>query len=277
MRFKKIYIEITNTCNLSCSFCIQNKRIPRQLSLEEFSRILTQIKPYTSYVYLHVLGEPLSHPLLEEFLSLCEAKGMQVNMTTNGTLLHAKEGMLLSSRLRQINVSLHSFPDHRQKEYLTQAVSVCRQLAAKKTYVSYRLWCMKDGEVNEETRAMVKELENLYGITIPQVKKGTIRLSDYTFLHFEEVFTWPALSHAIVGEKGTCLGMKQMCAILSDGSVVPCCLDSAGDMKLGNIFETSFQEIIEGERAKRILEGFSTHHVEEELCQKCSYRLRFTR
>lgn len=277
MRFKKIYIEITNTCNLSCSFCIQNQRKPRQMSVDEFSNILAQIKPYTSHIYLHVLGEPLSHPYLKEMLKLCETMDIQVNMTTNGTLLEKKEEVLLSSRLRQINVSLHSFSAHHQQDYLKQVVSVCNKLAERKTYVSYRLWCMRNGDIDEETKVILAELEMLYGMKITQVEKGTIRLKDYTFLHFEEVFTWPDLSNAMVGEQGTCLGMKQMCAILSDGTVVPCCLDSKGSINLGNIFETPFQDIIEGERAQKILNGFQKHRVVEELCQKCSYRQRFTR
>lgn len=247
------------------------------MSLEEFSHILTQIKPYTSHIYLHVLGEPLSHPLLKKMLLLCETMDIQVNMTTNGTLLKQKEEVLLSSRLRQINVSLHSFPAHHQQAYLEQVVSVCRKLAARKTYVSYRLWCMRNGKVDEETKAILIKLEKLYGIKLTQVEKGTVRLGDYTFLHFEEVFTWPDLSNAFLGEEGTCLGMKQMCAILSDGTVVPCCLDSKGTMNLGNILTTPFQEIIEGKRAQAILDGFQKQKAREALCQKCSYRLRFKR
>ena len=110
MQFKRIYVEITNTCNLSCSFCIQNQRKPRRMSVAQFSHVIREIKPYTGHVYLHVLGEPLSHPDLKTFLQICDEQGMQVNLTTNGTLLKACRDVLINSRLRQVNVSLHSFP-----------------------------------------------------------------------------------------------------------------------------------------------------------------------
>ena len=59
MRFKRIYIEITNQCNLKCSFCIQNQRKSKYLSINDFSYILDELRPFTDYIYLHVLGEPL--------------------------------------------------------------------------------------------------------------------------------------------------------------------------------------------------------------------------
>ncbi|WP_416325043.1 radical SAM/SPASM domain-containing protein [[Eubacterium] hominis] len=275
MRFKKIYIEITNTCNLSCSFCVQNQRPPRRMSVDELRHILKQIKPFTNYVYLHVLGEPLSHPDLETILDLCEEYGMNVNMTSNGTLFKQKEDVLLRGKIRQLNVSLHSFPQHYQQAYLEHVISICDKLAEKHTYISYRLWSMRQGELDHETMQIVDYLKQAYHCDIPVIEKGAIRLKEHTYLHFEEVFAWPDLSSFHVSTKGSCLGMKQMCAILSDGTITPCCLDSKGDIALGNIFEESFSSIIEKERAQAIKTGFQNKVVVEELCQKCSYRTRF--
>ena len=133
MQFKRIYVEITNTCNLSCSFCIQNQRKPRRMSVAQFSHVIREIKPYTGHVYLHVLGEPLSHPDLKTFLQICDEQGMQVNLTTNGTLLKACRDVLINSRLRQVNVSLHSFPEHEQPQYL-KAQGCCSDLPGIITY-----------------------------------------------------------------------------------------------------------------------------------------------
>ena len=71
-KFKKIYVEITNICNLNCSFCSKDKREKRELSLNEFEIILNKINDYTDYLYLHVKGEPLLHSNLEGILNLCE-------------------------------------------------------------------------------------------------------------------------------------------------------------------------------------------------------------
>ena len=104
-----------------------------------------------------------------------------------------------------------------------------------------------------------------------------IPLAEHISLHFEEVFSWPSLAQPFVNDKGRCLGMKDMCAVLSNGDVVPCCLDSKGECVLGNLFESDMEEILSSPRAKAIVDGFQRFHIEEELCRHCSYRLRFYR
>lgn len=280
MRFKRIYIEITNTCNLSCDFCIQNKRKSRMMSIEEFSHIIAEIRPYCKYVYLHVLGEPLSHPYLKEFLAICEQAQMEVILTTNGTLLQEKANILLASSIRQLNISLHSFPHHEQPNYLQQIVEVVQQLAKQQVHMNYRLWSLSDGHLSEDTKKILDEVLAIYGKSLEEDKikrLSRIDLTEYIHLHFEEVFTWPSLAHAYVSDVGRCLGMKTMCGILSDGSVVPCCLDSKGDSILGNVFETPFSKIITSFKAQRMVQAFSQNKVEEQLCQHCSYRLRFSK
>ena len=56
---KKAYVEITNRCNLACSFCPKTKREPRTMSAQEFGLVLSRLEGYVQYVYLHVMGEPL--------------------------------------------------------------------------------------------------------------------------------------------------------------------------------------------------------------------------
>ncbi|MCR0265579.1 radical SAM protein [[Clostridium] innocuum] len=279
MRLKRIYIEITNTCNLSCSFCIQNQRAPRRMNVQEFRHVIQEIRPFTKYVYLHVLGEPLSHPNLKEFLNICEEFDLYVNLTTNGTLLKQARDVLINSRLRQVNVSLHSFPEHEQPQYLEHVFAVCEELAQKGVHISYRLWSVQNGRLSKESAYLLQVLTRRYQIAHPQEFERRMRmdLQEYLHLHLESVFTWPSLAHPYVSDTGRCLGMKQMCAILSDGTVVPCCLDSDGTAALGNIFTQPFSSILHGERAMRIQKGFDSHKVVEELCQHCSYRLRFSK
>ena len=110
MRFKKIYLEISNVCNLDCSFCHKTKRSPRIMKRDELELILRKIRPYTEYLYFHLMGEPLCHPDLEHFLSLAEKYAFKVIITTNGVLLNEKKDILFSSpALHKINVPLHAF------------------------------------------------------------------------------------------------------------------------------------------------------------------------
>ena len=93
-RFNKIYVEIGNVCNLSCSFCPTLKREKRQMTPNEFGVICEKIRPYTDYIYLHLMGEPLLHNELDELLSIAKAQGFKVCITTNGTLLDKRVDLL---------------------------------------------------------------------------------------------------------------------------------------------------------------------------------------
>lgn len=270
MRFKKIYIEITNTCNLSCSFCIKNSRKSQFITCEQFEYVLNQIKPYTKYIYLHILGEPLLHPQLSQLLEIAYKNEIYVNITTNATLLPKNLPILLSSpAVRQINLSIHSFPECPQ--YLENTIECADQLSKKGIYVSYRLWTL-DTSLPDSLQETLITLESHYNIKINHYK-DSIKLADHCFVSFDSTFTWPELTHPYIGVTGTCQGFRHMCGILVDGSVVPCCLDSKGDATLGNIYTTSFSQILDNH--KKLLEDFQNHKMTLELCQKCQYRLRF--
>lgn len=270
MRFKKIYIEITNQCNLNCSFCIKNSRPLKNISLDEFQYILTQIKPYTKYIYLHVLGEPLLHPQLEKLLQIASDNDFYVNITTNGTLLEKCLDILLKSKaLRQINVSLHSFPH--QSLYLKKVVECGDLLSQNGVYVSYRLWTISS-KLDTNSQTTIEYLEKHYNKTISEYK-DSFKLKDRCFISFDSQFEWPNMEHDFISEVGFCHGFKNMCAILVDGSVVPCCLDSKGDGVLGNIYRESFDSILK--RNEYILENLRKHILTLDICKKCSYRTRF--
>lgn len=280
MRFKRIYIEITNACNLACSFCIQNQRKLHRMSIEEFEHVVQQIRPYTDFVYLHILGEPLSHPDLQGILNICDEYQLKVNLTTNGTLLRKQELILKSCKaLRQINVSLHSFAQPGQldtDEYLNQVFETCEKLS-KRIFISYRLWNLKNGQMKESDQYILDRINEYYQLSIKvddsMVNRNTLKRN--IFLNFEEVFEWPSMDNSKISESGNCLGIRQMCGILSNGDVVPCCLDSKGDCTLGNIYKEPFAEIMKHERWKQMEQGFHDNKLKEELCMKCSYRKRF--
>ena len=99
--FKRIYIEILNYCNLNCPFCNKTTKDKKYISRDEFNHILKEIVPYTDYIYLHVQGEPLLHKDLINFLIDAKEMGLNINLTTNGTLLFNFPNIL--NYIRQIN------------------------------------------------------------------------------------------------------------------------------------------------------------------------------
>ena len=125
-RFAKVYIEISNICNLSCSFCPGTTRKPKRMNIDEFRTVLTKIKDYTDYIYFHLLGEPLCHPNFEDFLKIAEEMKFMVKIVTNGTLLSKNKDVLLNSKSHyRTYISLHSFEANDNKnsfeKYLEEA------------------------------------------------------------------------------------------------------------------------------------------------------------
>lgn len=286
--FKKVYIEITSVCNLACSFCPPTARAKGLIKVEQFNKILDEIRPHTKYIYLHVKGEPLLHPRIDQLLDAAHAKGFKVNITTNGTLIKKnREKILGKPALRQINFSLHSFDGHEGSEnrekYLGDILDFVRDSREYNTIISYRLWNLQQDHVSDvaarRNRETLEILENEYHLDYrieEKVEPGKgVKIAPHVYLNQDHEFRWPSLLEPEDEGKGFCHALRSQAAILVDGTVVPCCLDGEGVINLGNVHEKSFSDIVEGERANKIVEGFSRREAVEELCRKCGYRQKF--
>ena len=287
-RFKKIYIEITNICNLSCNFCPKTKRNLTMMEPEAFQYILKEVKPYTDYIYLHLMGEPTLHPRLEDYLKLSYEAGLTVNLTTNGTLLPKVQEILLNApALRQVNISLHSFEANKSQEtlenYLSNVTDFIQEAMNKTNMIcSIRLWNMDTKELkasNSLNGFILKFLQDTLNPEINlsevlQSKKG-IKLGHHLYLNMDEKFEWPDIHQLDENQQVFCYGLRDHIGIHVDGTVVPCCLDSEGNIPLGNVFKQPLEEIIHSKRAKALYEGFSNRCAVEELCKKCGYAKRY--
>ena len=278
MRFRKIYLEISNICNLHCSFCHGTKRATRVMTKEELSVILPKIRPYTDYLYFHLMGEPLCHPQLGDFLALAGEYGFRVIITTHGVLADKKKDVLLSSpALHKVNVSLHSFEANDLTVPFETYLEGCLDFgkAAKDTQkiVVYRLWNRggKDA-LNDEILKTI--LDSFPNAAEHSGKKHGMKLDERIFLEHGDKFDWPDLAAKDMGEEVFCYGLRDQLGILCDGTVVPCCLDSEGDIALGNIFESDLEVILASERAQAMYNGFSNRRATEELCRRCGYATR---
>jgi radical SAM protein with 4Fe4S-binding SPASM domain len=102
-----IQIEPVNDCNLRCLSCPRSKMVasPSCMPLEKFKEIVDSVRP--AYITLSGLGETLLHPEIGAMIAYARARGVFVNMTSNGTLLdESKAAMLLDSGLSELSVSL---------------------------------------------------------------------------------------------------------------------------------------------------------------------------
>ena len=287
-KFKRVYLEITSVCNLACSFCPPTERKANFIKPEDFERRLEQIKPHTNYIYLHVKGEPLLHPKLDELLDISHANGFKVNITTNGTLVHKAASKLLGKpALRQINFSLHSFDGHagsqNREQYLHNIIAFAREITKQGVIVSFRLWNLdEDNRTNQErqrNRRTLAILEQAFDLPVRIEERvepgGGMQIDERIYINQDYEFDWPSLDAPEDDGAGFCHALRTHAAVLVDGTVVPCCLDGEGVIRLGSLSEQSFSDIVEGERARRLYDGFSRRQAVEELCRKCGYRKRF--
>ena len=273
--YSKVYVEITNICNMNCSFCHGHSRAPRQMSINEFSLILEKLKEQTKYIYYHLMGEPTTHPRLPEFIKLADKYGYKSIVTTNGTLLNKCGDSLLNSGVHKMNISLHSFEngsDEDYERYVLELVSFAKKAAEKGVIVVFRLWNrgFDDGK-NEKAFKLLKE--NILGEWANNTRG--IRIRDKIHIEWGERFEWPDINAEIKGDKFSCYALKDQFGILADGTVVPCCLDSDGVINLGNIFCDDVNDILNSKKATDVVNGFKCGIASEDLCKRCGYAQRF--
>ncbi|MBR5121144.1 MAG: SPASM domain-containing protein, partial [Oscillospiraceae bacterium] len=255
--------------------CHGHKRAPKRMSREEFSLILDKLKEQTKFIYYHLMGEPLTHPQLPEFLKMANERGYKSIITTNGTLIEKCGNEILSAGVHKVNISLHSFEkgsDEDFKRYLLSLADFANKASEQGVLVVFRLWNKGlDGGKNQSAIEFLKE--NIFG-EWQENEKG-FRIRQNAYLEWGNRFEWPDADAEIKGEKFFCYGLKDQFGILADGTVVPCCLDSEGVISLGNIFEQDIEAILNSKRALAMVEGFKCFEASEELCKRCGYAQRF--
>lgn len=274
-KYSRVYVEITNICNRSCSFCPGTVREKRRMSFEEFSLIANSLVGVTDYLYFHVMGEPLTHPELPRFIEYATSLGFKCAVTTNGTLVTRRAEELIASGIYKVNLSVHSFEGGEEEGYLSYIDSLA-DFADKASNAGVltvlRLWNKGyDGGLNDRTIEILKT--RLQG----EWKWGSrgARIRHKLHLEYGDRFDWPDMEAENMGDRLFCYGLRDHFGILSDGRVIPCCLDREGEITLGNIYETPIRRILSSERAMTILHGFDNRVAVEELCQKCGYARRF--
>ena len=294
MMIDRCYIEITNTCNLDCHFCPKHQRKRRQLSEEEFDLLTDRVRGKVCFLYFHLMGEPLLHPLLPQFVTMAREKGFKTVLTSNGTLLH-RAMALLDTLPHKIQLSLHSHESNARgelSEYMDQVMRFSTQAAGKGTCMVLRLW--NQGGMDRENEEVMRLIEKYVPKPWKERPDG-FRLCDNLYLEFDRKFEWPggggkAASDESDGKQEEsdgkleaspskskqeyfCKALIKQIGVLSDGSLVPCCLDHDGDVILGNLFHQSLEEILASPRAQALVEGFRHHAATEPLCQSCESAL----
>lgn len=252
------------------------------MELGLFEKILKELKGKTKEVALHIMGDPLLNKDLKHYLDSARLFSHKVSLTTSGFYLSLHEQKLLNhDAISQLNISLNSFNENDKKMTLQNYMEQIFSLIAYKLqhnenqFINLRLWNLnKENSSQKFNEKIFEMLEQKYGITIDRnlIKKESFRVAKRVRVHFDELFSWPNLVNNPL-PNSRCYGLNRQLGILSNGIVVPCCLDHEGKIALGDANIQSLRDIITN--AKHIAKGLKDGLPTEELCKKCSYRLRF--
>lgn len=269
----RCYLEITNCCNLDCVFCPKTCRPQRQMSLAEFHALTDKLTEKIKFLYFHLMGEPLLHPLLPQFIQTARQKGFIPVLTTNGTLLSQKKE-LLDALPHKIQISLHAHEGNDRKNadaYINKVMTFAKEAAAKGCIIVLRLW--NEGGYNQMNEAILQLIAQHQPAPWTERKDGW-KLAENLFIEHDNMFSWPDSKQAAYDEPEVfCYALRNQIGVLADGTVVPCCLDHDGELALGNLFELSLEEILSSPRAQAIYRGFTNHTAVEGLCQRCGYSI----
>lgn len=275
--YSRVYIEITNVCNMNCSFCHGHSRDKRFMSEDEFNLILDRLSGQTEYIYYHLMGEPLLHPLLPVFLKTAKNKGYKSMITTNGTLLNKCGDDIINAGIHKVNISVHSFEESDNDEYLSYLGKIA-DFAEKANnagvIIVLRFW--NNGIDEAKNNFAIDYFRSRFDGDWAENSKG-LRIRNKMFIEYGDRFGWPDKNAEIQGDEVFCYGLRDHFGILCDGTVVPCCLDSDGVINLGNIFDSDIDSILSSERAAAMKSAFDCRKASEELCRRCAYAQRFSK
>ena len=271
-KYNKAYIEITNRCNLNCSFCPKTKRSAKNMTVDEFKIAVEKISKFTKYIYFHVLGEPTLHPNLSEFVKFANSLGMKITITTNGTMIEKLADILKEEKLYKVNVSLQAVGGNSGidlEKYMLDVINFAKYASEIGTLVVLRLW--NNGSLINRNDEIVDVIKKHFSDFVLQ-DSGSVTLMPKLYLERADEFQWKCNDFV---DNVYCYGLKDQFAVLVDGTVIPCCIDSEGEISLGNIFTDDLDNVLNSPKAVAIVCGFQNKKAVENRCRQCGYARRF--
>ena len=139
---KRVYVEVTNKCNLNCSTCMRNVWDVKfgYMTEETFERILASFQdlPNKPELFFGGYGEPLSHPRILDMIQHAKELGHRVSLITNGILLTERvANRLIELKLDMLWVSMDGaspecYMDVRLGDALPRIIDNLKYLQVKK-------------------------------------------------------------------------------------------------------------------------------------------------
>lgn len=274
--FEKIYIELSDICGLKCNFCTNDKSKRKIMDIDKFEFLTSKIKNKAKIFTFHVLGDPFLLSNLKQYLKIAEQNYMKIELTTSGFYFGDKDFLFEFENIHQINISLIALLVQNKinfNDYFKNIdIFLKKHLAIKhNSFINFRLWNFDEKFNYPLENEFLYDFFEQYFNTKFDKKLQRNRLARHIILDQKKQFKWPNLNNKFISDIGTCYALEKQVAILSDGTLVPCCLDSNGCINLGNVFEKDFNELINNEKFLKIKNDFKNNKLTQALCQRCEF------
>ena len=253
-------------CNLRCVFCDLWDR-PQQMELPQLLPLLDDARSIGTETLVITGGEPFLHKGLFDAVRAARARGMTVNITTNGTLVERRWDELQGSGLNSLSFSLDGLLETHdllrgRKGAFQQTLRALERVQAdgrittsvyfvvtkenvreliplfdlvRSMGAGFDFWPVNDAPhltlTSEEDQAVYREAVRYIGRFDPTVAAR----SDY----YDEGLDYHQ------GRRGPvrCLGLIDQYGVTFDGHFLPCCVWGEEGIRVGNVFDTPLREL----------------------------------
>ncbi len=287
-------LEVTTACNLHCPLCFthEHERSERMLKEEHVESVLSACGKRLKFVCFHMQGEPMVHRQLFEFVRRCASTGIGTGFSSNGMLIDRYLSEIFDSGLSYLSVAIdgcdaEDYDKYRQGGDFERVVGGVRKLVSERKsrgldHPTLQVQAIMFPYNEDREQELCAFLDSL-GADDVRLKNPTygargsdIELSPQSlaFLELtgadreERKYARPrSQSGELFRNKRIC-PLLERAAVLSDGRIVACCMDSLGMTCFGDLNEESFADAWRGPRHQQLLDDFMGDGLE--LCSHCN-------
>lgn len=257
-RIPLYFIEVTNTCNLSCDFCPRNDllRGTGYMEFDLFKLVIKKIKEMgATYVNLNRFGETLMHSQFLHMLRYAKNQGIpNIGLVTNGQLLNPEMvENIVDAGIDRVNVSLDTL-DPVKYEKIRKGAKLDKTISNLDYLIDYRNKARKN-------RPIIALFSVLVTDDFGQMRRIFERyVNRVNYIEFRPIVNYGSsqrlkdLPHIKTKKVNIllCIQPWQRLNIFYNGDVNPCCGDVDGELVIGNIKNCSVKELWYGEKIRRM-------------------------
>jgi len=276
-----VLVEVTSDCTLNCVMCPRSRIENRAgyMHFNVFKKVIDECSRHSSFEELLFsgIGEPLLHPQILEMGDLAKKKGLpKVRLTTNATLLTVQrtEEILKGGAFDEIGFSLDALTEETYKKikkssnFHTVQGNIAHFLKRKgnigRPFVSLHILKMRD---------TISEVDGFIKKWLPELGKGDhILIKDVHDFAGQVEGRTPEGQQEYLETRKPCRQLWNFLYVSWDGDVMPCCMDPLRRLKIGNLNQSSLQELWNGQLIQKIRHIHLQGKYEEiPLCNRCAY------